>query len=719
MSFLRGSGAANAQPAYVPEYTGLQIQTSTNGVPIPILYGVNKISFNLIWQGGFFANPQYTKTSSGGKGGHSSSQVSGYQYYTALILGLCEGPVTTVSQTWAGTSVGIPGDLSLSFFSGTTPQAPWSFLSTYYSSQSLPYGGLAYLSAPQFYLGADATLPSLTFEVYGFLSSATTSAVVNGYDADPALVIQDFLTSSQYGVGFPPASIDTTTLLGASGDSSYQTYCRAAGLALSPAIVNQETASSIMTRWLRLTNTAAIWSGGKLKFLPYGDTSITGTLHGGGLIAFNPNTLPIYNLTDDDFVHDDDSDPVQITRSDPFTAKNWRTMEIAQRSVAYSSVPIEAWDQNAIELYGLRKGSTVTAHEICDPAVAQISLQLILQRDLNIRNAYAFKLSFEYCLLEPMDIVALTDAGLGLNSFPVRITSIEEDDAGLLSVTAEDFLIGSAMAAVYQVPISNGVGYDSGVAASPVNPPIIFEPGPSLTDETSQVWIAISGGNAGVADPNWGGAIVNISLDNATYGQIGMVKAPTRQGVLTASLAAPSGGNPDTTNTLAVSLAESGGALPSVSNLDAQSGVTLLIVDQELLAYAAATLTGSNAYNLTYLERGLHGTTAAAHSSGAPFARLDDAIFKYDLPPACIGVKLYFKFQSFNIWGEAVENISTCAVYTYTPTGAGYEGPVASALAVGSNLDYGLAGASINETDDFGLASDSSVTIIDLGLASA
>jgi hypothetical protein len=96
------------------------------------------------------------------------------------------------------------------------------------------------------------------------------------------------------------------------------------------------------------------------------------------------------------------------------------------------------------------------------------------------------------------------------------------------------------------------------------------------------------------------------------------VLAPARQGVLTAVLAAPPGANPDTTDTLSVSLVESGGALSGGTTADAQNGVTLCLVDNELLAYATATLTGTNAYNLTYLYRGFYGTAAAAHATGAP-----------------------------------------------------------------------------------------------------
>ena len=47
-------------------------------------------------------------------------------------------------------------------------------------------------------------------------------------------------------------------------------------------------------------------------------------------------------------------------------------------------------------------------------------------------------LGWRYALLEPMDIVLLTDATLGLVNKPVRLTAIEEDDNGELTMTAEE-----------------------------------------------------------------------------------------------------------------------------------------------------------------------------------------------------------------------------------------------------------------------------------------
>ena len=67
------------------------------------------------------------------------------------------------------------------------------------------------------------------------------------------------------------ASIDATTLFGSGGDASLQTYCKAMGIAFSPALTDQEQGSSILSRWLQILNCAAVWSGGMLKFIPYGD----------------------------------------------------------------------------------------------------------------------------------------------------------------------------------------------------------------------------------------------------------------------------------------------------------------------------------------------------------------------------------------------------------------------------------------------------------------
>jgi hypothetical protein len=90
-------------------------------------------------------------------------------------------------------------------------------------------------------------------------------------------------------------------------------------------------------------------------------------------------------------------------------------------------------------------------------------------------------------------------------------------------------------------------------------------------------------------------------------------------------------------------------------------------VDGELLSYESATLTGAHQYDLDNLYRGLYSSPISSHAVGAPFARLDASVFKYDIPADYDGVVVYFKFQSYNIWGNAVQNLADCVEYTYTP----------------------------------------------------
>ncbi|MFZ0730302.1 MAG: phage tail protein [Methylovirgula sp.] len=729
MSFLRGP----SQPVTTPVYTGLQLQSSSGAVPIAIVYGVNKVAPNIIWQSNFQAQYNGGGKGGGGKGGGGGGKGSNApsSYSCAIVLGICEGPIGSVSAVWDNSTISplsnVASMSSPAFYNGATPQPVWSYLAASFPSQALSYSGTALIVDYQISLGSSATLDSYAFELQGMVCATG----FNGYDADPALVIQDLLTNPQYGVGFPAASIDATTLLGSSGDSSYQTYCKAAGLAISPVLTDQEAANSILARWLQLTNTAAVWSSGLLKFVPYGDASLTGPLYtvGGdghlvgfgtslssqsysysdgpqtqvGTFTFDPNLTPVYDLTDDDYVYETNEDPVKVERSDPYAAYNMQILEIYQRTNYYDATPIVAFDQNAIELYGLRIGATVTAHEICDPAIAQTAAQLILQRGLYIRNHYQFKLSWEYCLLEPMDLVTLNDANLGLSNVAVRITEIEEDDQGLLSVTAEEFPGGVASAVAYPVQQQTSSAIATNGSPAPVNPPIVFEPPAALAGAAPEIWIAASGGASGLADPNWGGAYVWVSLDNASYSQIGAIVGPARQGVLSASLPAFAGTNPDTSDTLAVNTAESAGVLATATDLDAQLANTLCIVDSELVSYATATLTAANNYALTYLYRGLYGTPITSHAPGAPYARLDNIVFKYDLPAQYVGKTIYIKLQSFNVFGGGAQELSACTAYAYMPTGVAVDHPVAEAILVSSGTwDFGIVTETVGSDDDFG-----------------
>jgi hypothetical protein len=141
----------------------------------------------------------------------------------------------------------------------------------------------------------------------------------------------------------------------------------------------------------------------------------------------------------------------------------------------------------------------------------------------------------------------------------------------------------------------------------------------------------------------------------------------SRAGVLTATL--PVGSAWDTTNTLSVNLQQSLGELQSVTMAQAQQLRTLCYVDDELIAFETATLTGPNQYNLTNLVRGALGTTIASHAAGTQFLRLDGQVFKWIFDASQIGKTISLKFTSFNLIQQSEQSLADVEAYTYTITG--------------------------------------------------
>jgi len=651
MGGLFGGASSNATTPTAA--AGIRVQTSVEGVPIPLPYGKTRIAGNLIWVGDFQAIK--TTQSVGGKGG-GGGQTTGYTYKASYILGICEGPIHDIPRIWGSKK---PKAFSKSVFAsgvkmlGTYPQAAWGFLTAHHAAQALGYQGLALVGGANLDLGTNPEVPNHNFEVEGFCWDPDVD------DANPADVATHFLTDPHCGAGFPVAKLGDLTL--------YQTYCKAANLLISPAFSQQQAAADSLKYITDLTNAAIVWTGGQLKIIPYGDLPITAN----GVTYTPPDPVP-YSLTHDDFKTQQD-DPVQNTRTRRADAYNIVPLEYWDRSSNYDPKVVKSTDQAAVELYGERPDSSHEAHCICVAGIARKVAQLQLQR-LNVLNTYTFILGWEYALLEPMDLVPITEPGLGLDAQLVRITAIDEDADGYLTVTAEEYIEGLGTAEDYAT--ATGTGYRPDYDADPgdVNPPIIFEPPEALVtakggkSPTYQIWGAVSGGS------EWGGCDVWVSDDGGVnYYKVTTINSQARQGVLLASLAAAAGANPDVADTLSVDLTESAGTLVSGSVADASTLFnTLLWVDGEFIGYETATLGTQYQYALTTLYRGLFGTAKGAHALGAQAAFIDASVYDNPVPynANLIGQEVYIKFLSFNLYGENTQTLDEAAPYTFTPTGA-------------------------------------------------
>lgn len=655
MSFFFGKGSKTK-----PQFTGLQAQTSASSVPVTLLYGKNRIAPNIIWQGDFKSTKKKQKA---GKGG---PKMTTYTYSASFQFALCWGPISDVTRVWKDQSSETSyAALGFSLFVGENPQAPWGYLTSNHPDEALGYPGVAHMSVANYDLGQSNGPPQHSFEVEGLLYGTG----FNGIDADVALMIEDFLTNPAHGVGFDLSVIDQDSFFSGpdaatTGDSAFQTYCTAIGFALSPALISQAKAGETLDRWTMLCNTALVWTGYSLKFHPYGAEEIEGNG-----VKYIPNFPVRYMLDYQDFICGKNEDPIKFNRVDPADASNSMSMVIANRDNEYNDLPVPWRDQGLVDQYGRRQEDSLDAKEVCEPDMAAIMVAFIGQRKAYIRNTFSFKLSAKYCRIEPMDVLGCFDPRFG--QFFVLVTEVTEDEKGEISISAVEYVesVSSQTGNVTQ-PVSN-TPINTAVAPGNVNPPLIFEP-PAELSGTPQVWVAVSGGDGTTVNPNWGGCFVWLSTDDITYNEIGTVDTPARQGKLTAALPDYNLANPDTVNTLKVSLLMSGGDLEDASPSDAEAGATVSYVDGEFISYENVTLTGTNAYDLDNLWRGQYGIATNAHASGSNFARLDESIFKYDLPPEYIGTTLYVKFQSFNSFGGGVQDLADCTAYTYTPTGAGF-----------------------------------------------
>lgn len=708
-------GGGKGVSTVAPVVASIRIQSSMAGKPIPLVFGMTRLAGNVLQYEDFRAVP-VTTTTGGGKGGGSSSSSTTWWYYATVLLGLCQGPIQGIQTVWRGKEkiqyktwkplAGFPPGLTLQQFPmsvtlGTTTQQALADGFAYPGSVSLnippgsapqraiAYRNLAYMSAYAFSLGTDGGFPQISVEVAGlnmFNSTYNTQTCLWHGIADASIrdVIFALLLDPYYGAAAGLSNLSTTGV----SSTQFENYTNAAGLFVSPAYVDQSSVGDMVNKLAMIGNGAIVYSGTTIKLIPYADSAVSGNGY-----SYTPNNTPVYRLTDDDFLGEG-SDPIRVTRGNQSDAYNRVSVKYYNRANGYNEDVVVADDQAAIELYGLRTADPIEVFEVCDTNVARNIAQIKLQRGLYIRNTYEFTLSWRYGLLEPMDIVTLTESsGTEINDLPVRIILIEEDDEGALNITAEDF--PGEVSSFVQYETQSGAGYVTNYGADPGNAnPLIWEAPEALLTSGLEIWVGASGGE------NWGGCDVYVSNDGSSYAKLGTISSPIRQGSLTADL--PDGDDPDQVNTLSVLMADANSTLAGGSQADVDAFDTLCIIGNELIAYRDSVLTATNTYNLTYLRRGVYNTPSSLHVSGSQFARVDsNAFFKYSFTTDRIGSYVYVKLVSFNVYSAAYQLIEDVEAIPYLITGAAFLSSLPDISNMGINYIANQTNIYWDAVDDF------------------
>jgi len=113
-----------AQVREGPRLKNLDIVTSTEGAPIPRVFGRMRLAGQVIWATRFRETATESTASAGGKGGGASTTTRTFSYSVSVAIALCEGPIAGIGRLWAD---GQPMDLSATRYRlhlGTEDQPP-------------------------------------------------------------------------------------------------------------------------------------------------------------------------------------------------------------------------------------------------------------------------------------------------------------------------------------------------------------------------------------------------------------------------------------------------------------------------------------------------------------------------------------------------------------------------------------------------------------------
>lgn len=153
-----------------PRLSDLDVMASTEGAPIPRVYGRARLSGQVIWATPLEEVATTQTTRSGGKGGALSGPKNTnttYSYFANLAVGLCEGEIGHVGRIWANGKLLDTSGLNMRVYSGEEEQAPDDLIVVKEGAGNAPaYRGLAYIVFERLPLADfNNRIPQLSFEI--------------------------------------------------------------------------------------------------------------------------------------------------------------------------------------------------------------------------------------------------------------------------------------------------------------------------------------------------------------------------------------------------------------------------------------------------------------------------------------------------------------------------------------------------------------------------
>ncbi|MDE2112524.1 MAG: glycoside hydrolase/phage tail family protein [Alphaproteobacteria bacterium] len=161
-----------------PRLTDIAVQSSTEGAPIPRLFGRMRVAGQLIWASRFKETAGTATT--GGKGIASPGvRQTDYLYSISFAVGLCAGPITRIGRIWADGNLLDPAAYTMRIYVGDETQSADPLI-TEIDGETPAYRGLCYVVFEDMPLaGFGNRIPQLQFEVIRAISSDRPGALEN------------------------------------------------------------------------------------------------------------------------------------------------------------------------------------------------------------------------------------------------------------------------------------------------------------------------------------------------------------------------------------------------------------------------------------------------------------------------------------------------------------------------------------------------------------
>lgn len=158
----------------------INLQSSTEGAPMPRVFGRMRLAGQLIWASRFKETSSVVHT--GGKGTPTAGvATTTYAYSVSFAVGLCEGVINRIGRIWADGNLIDPARFTLRLHTGDETQSPDPVIEEIEGAGNTPaYRGLAYVVFEDMPLAEFGNrIPQLQFEVIRSLGDANPDALEN------------------------------------------------------------------------------------------------------------------------------------------------------------------------------------------------------------------------------------------------------------------------------------------------------------------------------------------------------------------------------------------------------------------------------------------------------------------------------------------------------------------------------------------------------------